>query len=69
MTTHAKWKTLIIPLCLALSAMAQDDPRGGTKMSFKPPTLDDEAEGSHHVPSALNCEGCKAIAYQVVLGF
>lgn len=42
-----------------------DDPSRGTKMSFKPPQLDDEAEGSTHVPSALNCEGCKAITYKV----
>lgn len=32
---------------------------------LSPPTLDDEEQNSPHIPKALRCDGCRAVAYQV----
>lgn len=40
-------------------------PNGAKPMSFKAPELDEEGQWSNHVPSTLQCEGCKAITYKV----
>lgn len=32
---------------------------------LSPPTLDEEEQNSPHMPRALRCDGCRAVAYQV----
>lgn len=32
---------------------------------LSPPKLDDEEQNSPHIPKALRCDGCRAVAYQV----
>ncbi|CAK9300650.1 unnamed protein product [Gordionus sp. m RMFG-2023] len=39
------------------------------KLSFKPPNLTDEDHHSQHMPFALKCDGCMAIAYEMVKVF
>lgn len=36
---------------------------------LNPPTMDDEEQNSPHMPHALRCDGCRAIAYQVGVNF
>eukprot|EP01043_Picozoa_sp_COSAG02_P074050 COSAG02_NODE_14654_length_1251_cov_0.945312_1_plen_97_part_10 len=36
-----------------------------TKMSFKPPQLDEEESESRTVPAVYRCDVCAAVAYQI----
>ena len=44
-------------------------PPGQTKISFKPPQLDEEEQESMVIPPVYRCDACRAVAFQVQRGF
>jgi hypothetical protein len=60
---------LFCVLCLLFAVEAAEDPAPGFsegKMSFKPPKLSEEDDHSVTMPVQYRCEGCQAVAHQVV---
>ena len=76
------WATLLGLLLLGLVPPCASDievggatiqepppPPGQTKISFKPPQLDEEEQESMVIPPVYRCDACRAVAFQVQRGF